>query len=226
MRRGYQAMGGGRIMKKKTQSNIVLELKEYPKTFALTNGRAVMLRPMRPDDRDRLFAFFRNLSSRDRRFFKHDVTQREVITSWCAKLDYSQVLPILALVSNGDYEKVIADGTLHTERRGWSTHVAEIRMAIGSRYRKKGLGRILLRELYDRAIASGIEKIQSSVRADDESSLFQLKRLGFKKEAVFRRHAVDTRGRKHDVVVMYDDLSELWNTMDDLNLDYDFSMVP
>lgn len=213
-------------MKKTPHTEKVLELKAYPKTFALTNGRAVKLRPMRPDDRDRLCTFFRTVSSRDRRFFKHDVTQREVITSWCTKLNYAQVLPILAVVTDGEHEKVIADGTLHTERRGWSTHVAEIRMVIGARYRKKGLGRIMLRELYDLAIARGIAKIQSAVRADDESSLFQLKRLGFKKEAVFRRHAVDTQGRKHDVVVMYDDLSELWDSMDDLNIDYDFHMVP
>ena len=30
----------------------------------------------------------------------------------------------------------------------------------------------------------------------------------------------------HDVVVMYNDLSELWNTMEDLNIDYDFNVVP
>lgn len=204
----------------------LMDLSEYPKTFELTNGKQVELRPMRPDDRDRLYAFFRSLSERERRYFKHDVTQREVITNWCANLDYDRVLPILALIRDGDHERVVADGTLHTERHGWSTHVGEMRMVISRKYRKRGLDRIMLRELYDRAVARGVEKIQSIVRGDDEASIVLLKRLGFKKEAVFHKHAIDLCGRKHDVVVMFNDLGELWNTMEDLNIDYDFNVVP
>ena len=34
------------------------------------------------------------------------------------------------VVRENDHEKIVADGTLHTERHGWSTHVAEIRMVI------------------------------------------------------------------------------------------------
>lgn len=201
-------------------------LADFPKSFELTNGKQVELRPMRPDDRDRLFAFFRNLTAKERRYFKHDVTQREVITNWCANLDYDRVLPILALIREGDHEQIVADGTLHTENHGWSTHVAEVRMVISPKHRKRGLGRIMLRELYDRAVARGVEKIQAMVRDDDETSIQQLKRLGFKKEAVFRNHAIDQQNRQHDVVVMYNDLSELWSTMEDLNIDYDFNVVP
>ena len=62
-------------------ANSLIDFNDYPKTFELTNGRKVQLRPMRPDDRDRLFAFFRGLTARERRYFKHDVTQREVITN-------------------------------------------------------------------------------------------------------------------------------------------------
>jgi len=204
----------------------MMDLSEYPKTFDLTGGKQVQLRPMRPDDRDRLFAFLRDLPSKDRRFFKHDVSQREVITNWCSNLDYDRVLPVLAVVRENEHEIVVGDGTLHMERHGWSTHVAEMRMVIDRKYRKKGLGRILLRELYDRAIARGVEKIQSIVRSDDESSIARLRRLGFKKEALFKKHAIDSKGHKHDVVVMYNDLSELWDTMDDLNIDYDLNVVP
>lgn len=209
-----------------TRKDDMTDLADYPKTFELTNGKQVELRPMRPDDRDRLFAFFRNLTAKERRYFKHDVTQREVITNWCANLDYDRVLPILALIREGEHEKIVADGTLHTERHGWSTHVAEVRMVISPKHRKRGLGRILLRELYDRAVSRGVEKIQAMVRDDDETSIQQLKRLGFKKEATFRNHAMDQRNRQHDVVVMYNDLSELWSTMEDLNIDYDFNVVP
>lgn len=204
----------------------LMDFSQYPKTFELAKGEPVEIRPLRPDDRDRLFSFFRELSRRDRRFFKHDVSQREVITNWCANLDYDRVLPLLALVRQGGHQRVVADGTLHTERHGWSTHVAEIRMVIARKYRKKGLGKILLRELYDRAVERGVEKIQSLVRADDQHAIALLQRLGFKEEAVFKKHALGHTGRKHDVVVMYNDLGELWRSMEDLNFESDFTVVP
>jgi len=204
----------------------MMDFSEYPKRFELNDGSEVFLRPMRRDDRDRLHVFFKELPARDRRYFKHDVTQREVITNWCKNLDYDQVLPILAVVREDDHERVVADATLHTERHGWATHVARIRTVIRPKLRKKGLGEILLRELYDRAVLRGIQKIQAEVREDNSNAISLLKRLGFKREAVFKKHAMDQQGKLHDVIIFYNDLSDLWKKMDDMNIDYDFCMVP
>ena len=96
-----------------TEPQDMMDFSHYPKRVEL-KGVEVWLRPMRKDDRDRLFAFFSKLPLRDRRFFKHDVSQREVITNRCQHLDYDQVLPILAVVKENDHEKVVADATLHT----------------------------------------------------------------------------------------------------------------
>jgi len=204
----------------------LMDFSEYPKRVELADGLEVWLRPMRRDDRDRLHKFFKELPLRDRRYFKHDVTQREVVTNWCQNLDYDQVLPILAIKRDNDHEQVVADATLHTERHGWSTHVARIRIVIHPRLRKKGLGKFLLRELYDRAIMRGVQKIQTEVREDNRDAIALLKRLGFKKEAVFKKHAMDSAGKMHDMLVFYNDLSDLWKKMDDLNQDYDFHVVP
>ncbi len=203
-----------------------VDLSDYPKRVELNDGREIWLRPMRKDDRDRLHNFFMELPVKDRRFFKHDVSQREVISNWCQNLDYDQVLPILAIQKEDDHERVVADATLHTERHGWSIHVARIRVVIHPRLRKKGLGNILLRELFDRAVLRGIQKIQSEVRDDNTEAISMLKQLGFKKEAVFKKHIVDTRGRLHDMIILYNDLSDLWKKMDDLNIDCDFHVVP
>ena len=173
-----------------TEPQDMMDFSHYPKRVEL-KGVEVWLRPMRKDDRDRLFAFFSKLPLRDRRFFKHDVSQREVITNWCQHLDYDQVLPILAVVKENDHEKVVADATLHTERHGWATHVARIRLVIAQKYRKQGLGNVILRELYDRAVSRGVQKIQAEVRDDNVDAKALLRRLGFRKEAVFKKHAMD-----------------------------------
>jgi len=204
----------------------MMDFSDYPKRIELTKRKEIWIRPMRRDDRDRLHVFFKDLPARDRRFFKHDVTQREVITNWCKNLNYDQVLPILAVARENDHEHVVADATLHTERHGWATHVARIRAVIAPKYRKKGLGKILLRELYDRAIGRGIQKIQAEVRQDNKDAIALLRRIGFKKEAVFKKHAMDRQGRLHDMIILFNDLSDLWSKMDDLNIDHDFHMVP
>lgn len=204
----------------------MMDFKDYPKSFKLRGGGEVFLRPMRPDDRDRLFAFFKNIPAKERRAFKHDVTQREVITNWCRALDYDRVLPILAVVHEKQQERVVADGTLHTERHGWDTHVAKVRLVIDPDMRKQGLGRIMLRELYQRAMLRGIEKVQVEVRDDNGDAISMLKSIGFKQEAVFTQHALDLEGKKHDVIIFYNDLNDLWQNMEDLNIDSDFFPVP
>ena len=209
-----------------TESPEMMDFSEYPKRFELKGGQDVWLRPMRMEDRDRLFAFFSKLPLRDRRFFKHDVSQREVITNWCQNLDYDQVLPILAVIKENDHEKVVGDATLHTERHGWATHVGRIRLVIAQKMRKKGLGQLILRELYDRAVSRGVQKIQAEVRDDNDNAKALLRRLGFRKEAVFKKHAMDLKGRLHDVIIFYNDLSDLWRKMEDLNIDLDYFLVP
>jgi RimJ/RimL family protein N-acetyltransferase len=204
----------------------MMDFSEYPKRIELKSGQEVWLRPMRKDDRDRIFAFFSKVPLRDRRFLKHDVSQREVITNWCQNLDYDQVLPILAVVREDEHERVVADASLHTERHGWATHVAKIRLVIATEMRKKGLGHVIIRELYDRAVARGIQKIQAEVRDDNVDAKTLLKRLGFKKEAVFKKHAMDLKGALHDVIIFCNDLSDLWKKMEDLNIDLDYYLVP
>lgn len=204
----------------------MMDFSEYPKQVQLQDGTEVWLRPLRPDDRDRLYSFFKLLPTRDRRYFKHDVSQREVITNWCRNIDYDNVLPILAVVKENDHERVVADATLHTERHGWATHVARIRCVIAKEMRKKGLAIIMLREVYDRAVMRGIQKVQAEIRDDNARAIALIKRLGFKKEAVFKNHAMDMQGKLHDMLIFYNDLSDLWQKMDDLNIDSDFFVVP
>jgi hypothetical protein len=51
--------------------------------------------------------------------------------------------------------------------RAEQTLEEHVRLVIDPEMRKKGLGRIMLRELYHRAVLRGIEKIQAEVREDN-----------------------------------------------------------
>ncbi len=200
---------------------LTTDMREYPKEIALRDGSRVMLRPCTQGDTDILFDFFKALTDRDRRYFKHDVNRRQTIAGWCEDLNYDKVLPLLAVADDGAAAQVVANGTLHTEEHGWSTHVARIRLQVRPSHRRRGLGQAMVRELCDRAHLRGIDKIQAHLRADNERGLRLMRKIGFVDEGVFKKHAVDKRGRRHDIIVLYQDLEDLWRLMEEMNLELD-----
>ena len=204
----------------------MLDLREYPKILVLPNSTQVCIRPMKSDDQDLLFSFFTSIPKKARLRFKHDVTRRDVIDDWCRNLDYDRVLPLLTVVKENDTERIVADGTLRATRHGWATHVARIALVLAPDMRGTGLGKILLRELCDQATLRGIQKIQSHVREDNADAITLLKKLGFKKETVFKNHAMDLKGKMHDVIIYYQDVDDVWRNMEDLIIDSDFIVIP
>lgn len=204
----------------------LVDLSDYPKRVELSDGSEAWLRPMRRDDLDRLYTFFQELPPHNRQFLKHEVTQREVIANWCRDLDYERVLPILAVVPTDRHERVVADATLHTDPHGWATHVARVRWVVARDMLALGLGRAIIRDLLERAAARGIQKIQADIRADNEEAVKLLRRLGFRKEATFKKHAMSSSGRLHDVLIYANTMDDLWRKMEDLNIDSDWFMIP
>jgi len=204
-------------------STLAEDYSEYPKQVELNDGAWVQLRPMLIGDRHRLSRFYKDLSQRSRRYFKRDAVLEEVIDRWCRHLDYDQVLPILAVATDGQNERVLADGTLRTDSHGSSAHVARIHWVVADDMLGRGLERHLVRELLRRAHRRGILKIQANLAVQDRQSIQLLKRLGFMKEAVLKRQAMDLRGQPHDVVVLAKDIEQQWQKMEDLNIDHDLS---
>lgn len=186
-------------------------VEEYPKEGSLKSGQRVVLRPMTVGDRDRLLEFFLNLPLEDRLFLKDDVTNPKVIENWTTRLDYEQTLPILALTDN----RIIGDATLHRDRFGWSRHVGEVRIVTDRSLRRRGLGRLLAREIFLLAQRQGILKVIAQMMEDQRGAIKVFESLGFEREAVLRDHVIDQKGKKHNLVVMSQDIERLWQKMQD-----------
>src|SRR5687767_4127070 len=95
-------------------------LKRYPKSLA----DRIQIRPLKAADEGVLLEFFKRIPIEERQLFKDDVTQTSVIRGWIKNLDYTNILPLLVF----EGERVVADATLHRDRRGWARHVAKIRL--------------------------------------------------------------------------------------------------
>ena len=197
-----------------------MDLSEYPKTCHLKDGTEVTLRPLVADDKFNLLNFFRDLPEKDRLFLKEDITEKEVINRWFENLDYDQILPILAEAEG----EIVADGTLHMNKYGWSRHVGEIRIVVAEKYQGRGLGSLLAHELVGQAQKAGLEKVQAQVIENEVGAIVMFERIGFQIGAVLKDYVTDIKGGKQNLVIMINDVMELWRKMEDLIQDSEWHM--
>ncbi len=196
-----------------------MELSDYPKTVKLKDGSSAIMRPMVIEDLDALHRFFiDDVPEEDRMHLKDDVADREVLEGWASKLNYDKVLPILML----DGERIIADGTIKHTPRGWSSHLAEIRLVVSREYQGKGAGILLLKELVLLAQGKKADLLQAQVFENSPTGIAVFQKLGFRIEAVLRGFAMDIKGNRQNLVVLVRDVSELWKRMEDLLLESDW----
>jgi RimJ/RimL family protein N-acetyltransferase len=194
-------------------------MEAYPKIVRLKDGSRATLRPMVKEDVQKLFAFFKDLPDEDRFFLKEDVTDEKVIQRWADELDYEKTFPILAEVGG----EIVGDATLHTQDRGWSRHVGEVRCVVAKEYQRKGLGTIMIREVFHRALQKGLHKLQASMPDKQVGAMKAFQTIGFKREAVLKEHALDIKGNKHDLIIMTNSVVDLWRKISDNLVEMGFS---
>ncbi len=188
-------------------------LREYPKKVKLKKGEQLTLRPLVVDDKNKLIDFFSRIPLEDRLFLKEDVTDKTIIESWIKNLDYDRVIPIIAETED---EKIIGDATLHMRVFGWTRHVGEIRIVTDREYRRQHLGFLLAKEIFHLAMSLKLEKVIAEMMENQHSAIKVFKALGFKKEAVFKNHVMDLEGDKHNLVVMSQNVTSLWEKIGDI----------
>ncbi|HUT91944.1 MAG TPA: GNAT family N-acetyltransferase [Thermoguttaceae bacterium] len=194
-------------------------LDAYPKEATLRDGRRVVIHPLANGDFDKLYAFFQALPPEDRLFLRNDVTDPAVVQTWVANIDLNRAIPLVA----EDGEKIVADGTLHFARHGWSQHVGNVRLVTAATHRQVGLGTIITRELVALAEERGLEKLQTQVIEDNVGSVALFKLLGFKTAGVLKDMVRDREGKKRNLAIMVNDVADLGQIMEDWIHD---SMIP
>jgi RimJ/RimL family protein N-acetyltransferase len=165
----------------------------YPKALerevTLRDGARVRLRPIRPDDADRLVALYGRLSQRSayQRFF---TVLKRLPPDWAqvfATVDFRHRLAIVAerdtpagveLIGVGRYEPTDGDDAV------------EVALVVEDGWQGRGLGPILLDAVMRAAEARGIRRFRAYVLADNQPML-----------AVLARHTDVIERRLEDGVV-------------------------
>lgn len=173
------------------------QIKNFREMVTLRDGTYVLLRPMVPDDESRLKEFYSAVSDDDLRLFRDRVKEPALIHSWSDSLDYTRVLPMLALVK----DRVVGNVSLHF-CEGPKRHMAEIRFFLAKDFRRRGLGTKMLRTLIDLARKQGLGILMVEVVADDANTVKALEGLGFKPQATLRDGFMFPDGEAHDLVLL------------------------
>jgi ribosomal protein S18 acetylase RimI-like enzyme len=177
----------------------VYKLEAFPQRVRLRSGSTIELRPMVPEDREKLLEFFLTVPEEDRYFLKDDVTSPRVIEGWAAHLDYDRALPLLAWAD----DSIVGNAVLVRSRVGARRHLGELRVVVGPEYRNLGLGTILARQLCEIAADAELDKVIVELVADrEQEAIAAMERLGFLRSARLPEYFKDEKGHPHDLVVM------------------------
>jgi L-amino acid N-acyltransferase YncA len=188
------------------------------KTETLKDGKKVTIRPLTPKDLDGLMAFYRSLPPEDRKYLRVDVTDRKVVAERIRLVDQGQVFRIIALYK----DRIVADGALELSGEEWRRHHGEVRLIVSRPYRRKGLGMIMIRELYFLATARNVETIVAKMMRPQKGAQTIFHRLGFREEALLPDYVRDLTGKTQDLLIMVCKLGDMWTELDHFYSDSDW----
>ena len=155
---------------------------EYPvhlvEGVRLTDGRAMMIRPISPADAERERRFVRELSEETKRFrFMH--AMKELSPSLLARftrIDYRREMALVAMLEEAlePRQVGVARYVVNADGRG-----AEFAIVVGDSVRRRGIGMHLMHSLMHVAQRQGVERFDGEVHADNRPMRRLMEVLGF-----------------------------------------------
>lgn len=184
-------------------------IKDYPKTIVTKDGTLVRLRPVVPEDEEGLEKFFAQLSEEERWFLRENLTDRDFLRKWMEKLDYDQMIPIIAVTE--DDKSIVGYCTLYRAASPSIRHVAHLRTMLHPSYRGQRLGSWMILDSVKLSMDLGIRKIVVEfVDGVEDAAGAAASKLDFHREAVMPDYVKDKNGNYRDLIIMSKDLHQDW----------------
>ncbi len=171
--------------------------RHYPRQVELTDGSQAALELMGGGDIDDMLAFARTLPPHDLMFLRVNITDRPVVEHWVASIEMGRTITVLARQDG----KVLGESTLLHNEANWTRHLGEIRIQISPAARRRGLARVLAREIDTIARQLGLQLLTARMTLDQSAAQAVFRRLGFQREAVLWDYAITPDGDTRNVLV-------------------------
>ncbi len=163
-----------------------LAIVPYPtrwvREWALKGGGRCTVRPIHPDDAQRLQTFVRGLSpeSRFNRFASHMLELPERLLARFTLIDYDREMALVAVAPAGtdtpDSEQLLGVARYVINPDG---HSCEFSLAVADHFQGQGLGSRLMAQIIEAARSKGLAQIMGLILTGNAPMLRLMKHLGF-----------------------------------------------
>lgn len=188
------------------------------KIETLKDGTKVSIRNLTLNDLDNLMKFYCVLPEEDRKFLRVDVTDRKLVEQRIRLIESGNILRVIALHE----DEIIADGALELFADEWRKHQGELRVIVARTFQHKGLGMIMMRELYFLAVQKKVEMLIVRMMRPQKAARNICRRLGFREELLIPDYLHDLTGATQDMIVMTCDMKEFWKELEYFYMDSDW----
>jgi len=159
-----------------------MDLQNYREIEKLKDGREVVIRAVRPDDKEGFARGFEQLSGEAiyRRFFsaRKQFTDQELQTA--TEIDFRRVVALVVEIEENSEKKIIGACRYVAIDQNDPPRQAEVAFTIVDAWQGKGLGKILNRHLTRIGQESGIEKFEAVVLHENKGMMRVFESTGLK----------------------------------------------
>jgi RimJ/RimL family protein N-acetyltransferase len=166
-----------------------IDARAYSQQDRLLDGRPVLVRAIRPEDKPFLLEGFRRLSPESvyQRFFqaKKELSAREL--RYLTEVDFEKHVALLAILEEDGREVAVGVGRYIVEP---DAPAAEVAFTVDETHHGLGVGTLLLRHLARIARQKGLEKFRAYVLAENRAMLEVFENAGFPLERRLERNVI------------------------------------
>jgi ribosomal protein S18 acetylase RimI-like enzyme len=178
----------------------------------LKDGTEVTIKKLGPEGLDALMDFYNALPLEDRKYLKFDVTDKKAVAKRLRRVDSGEDIRVAAWHGG----LIVASGALELSGDPWSRHQGEIRVIVARPFQQRGLGTVMIRELYFIAVQNNVETIVAKMMRPQTGAQKIFRRLGFREDSFIPDFVKDIKGGSQDLIVMTCHVQDLWKELDRL----------
>lgn len=180
------------------------------KKESLKDGTQLVIRNLDHPDLDKLMKFYKALPMSDRKYLRIDVTKRNLVDDRIRTAKDRGVYWITALHD----DNIISEGRLELSGEDWRKNHGEIRLIVARKFQQKGLGTLMLRELYQIAVEQKVKKVIAKMMRPQEGARRMFRRLGFREETLIPDYVHDQEKKLQDLVIMTCNMKDFWKELE------------
>jgi RimJ/RimL family protein N-acetyltransferase len=129
-------------------------------------------------------------------YFRNDVREESLVSSWAENLDLQRVFPAVAVSG----ERIVGDATLHIGE-GVNRHIGWVRIYLDREFRRKGIGTELIKTLIEIARRIGLQQIVAEIVSSQVQAIKAFESLGFQREYAHTDYYLFRDSEAFDLVV-------------------------